>query len=467
MKNSIVTLTDSYKFTHHLMYPAKTQKVYSYWEARMGAKYPETVFFGLQYILKEFLEGRTVFPKAVEQAASLSNAHFGNPKIFNREMWEYFMTKYDGRLPVRIRAVPEGTVVPVGNVMMNVEGTEDNPIIAPLTNHLESLLCQIWAPSTCATLSREVKKVMKKYLKRNSDNPDAINFMLHDFGFRGVSSVESAGIEGAGHLLNFLGTDTIKAMEVANEYYGAPYEGLAYSVPASEHSVMTSLGRAGEADVVGRILDAYPEGIVSIVGDSYDIYNFCQNIIGGKYRDQILARNGKIVVRPDSGEPQGVSFKCLEILEAKFGATVNSRGKGYKVLNPKVGLIWGDGIDITGIDETLNYLDGRSWAADNMVFGMGGGLLQKINRDTQRFAFKSSAQKRDGTWYDIFKDPLEGGKTSKKGRLALVMKDGKMTTVLENEAGEYGGDLLQTVFEDGYITKEYSFAEARENAKLL
>lgn len=465
MQNSIITLTDSYKFTHHKMMSKNTTANYAYWEARLGAKFSETLFFGLQYFMKEYLEGKVVTQKAIERAAQLSAAHFLNDKVFNREMWEYIVQKYNGHLPIRIRAVPEGTVVPINNVMMTVETTEDNHILAPLTNHLETLLSQVWAPTTVATLSREVKKVIMKYLKNTSTNPDAINFALHDFGFRGVSSVEGAGVLGAGHLINFLGTDTVKALEVANEYYNAPYEGLGYSVPASEHSVMTAHGRAGEADIVDLIFQEYPEGIVSLVGDSYDIYNFTENIIGGRFREQILARNGKVVVRPDSGNPESVTHRVLEILGEKFGATTNT--KGYKVLNPKVGVLWGDGIDINGIRDILDYMQVRGWAADNLVFGMGGGLLQKVNRDTQRFAFKSSAQKRDGTWYDVFKDPLEGGKTSKKGRLALVAKEGKMTTVLESEAGQYGVDQLQTVFENGFIMKEYSFADVRNNAKMV
>jgi nicotinamide phosphoribosyltransferase len=359
---------------------------------------------------------------------------------------------------------------------VTIENTDKN--CAPLTNHLETLLCQMWAPSTCATLSRAVRKMINKYLAATSDNPGAGNFMLHDFGFRGVSSVEAAGIEGAGHLLNFLGTDTVKAMEVARDYYGAPINGIAYSVPATEHSVMTSLGREGEEKIVEQLLDTYPTGIVSIVSDSYDIYNFAGNILGTKFKDRILAREGKIVCRPDSGDPVGVTLKVLDILGEKFGYTIN--GKGYKVLNPKIGMLWGDGIDIDGIREILEAMMINRWSAENIVFGMGGGLLQKINRDTQRFAFKSSAQMRDGIWYDIFKDPLEGGKSSKRGRLALLKNiDGEFVTGRVGDlvgsvatTGSSRTDLsyiddedgyLETVFINGSIVKEYTFAEARAN----
>lgn len=465
MKKNIITLTDSYKFTHWKQYPLNTEVVYSYWEARKGARFPETVFFGLQYFIKEYLEGVVVTREKIEQASELSKAHFGNDKIFNREMWEYILTNHGGKLPIRIKAVPEGAVVPIDNVMMTIENTD--PKCFALTNHLETLLCQLWAPSTCATLSRETKKMIKNYLDRTADNGNGISFMLHDFGFRGVSSVESAGIEGAGHLLNFMGTDTVKAMEVANEYYNAPYDGLAYSVPATEHSVMTSLGREGESKVVEKLLEEYPTGILSIVSDSYDIYNFAGNILGEQFKDKILARDGKVVCRPDSGDPNEVTLKVLEILGEKFGITKNS--KGYKVLNPKVGVLWGDGIDMEGIRQILFTLEINGWSAENIVFGQGGGLLQKINRDDQRFAFKSSAQKRNGEWFDIFKDPLEGGKSSKKGRLILACQDDsyapdRYITVREGTVGYT--DTMQTVFENGEIVKEYTFAEARENAKL-
>jgi len=464
MKNNIVTMTDSYKFGHWNQYPSGTETVYSYFEAREGATFPETVFFGLQYLMKEYLEGVVVTQEMIEEAAALSKAHFGVEGMFNRQMWEHIVNEHGGKLPIRIKAVPEGTVVPISNVMMTIENTD--PKCFALTNHLETLLCHVWASSTCATLSREVKKVFKKYLDETATNSEGINFMLHDFGFRGVSSVEAAGIEGAGHLLNFLGTDTVKAMETAMEYYGAPLDGLAYSVPATEHSVMTALGREGEETIVGQLLDSYPNGILSIVSDSYDIYNFAANILGTKYKDRILMRQGKVVCRPDSGDPVEVTIKLLKILGDKFGYTMNE--KGYKVLHPKIGILWGDGINKDGIEEILRAMKLNKWSAENIVFGMGGGLLQKINRDTQRFAFKSSAQQRRGKWFDIWKSPIEGGKNSKRGRLILFNNQTyKLGDEIEKgiKAREED-DELDVVFENGKVVKEVSFAQARENVKL-
>jgi len=460
--NNIILLTDSYKQSHHKMYPDNTDIVYSYFESRNGAKYDTTIFFGLQYLIKKYLVGRVVTEEKIEEAKELINSHLG-PNIFNEEMWLYILDRYDGYLPITIKAVPEGTEVPVNNVMMTVENTD--PKCFPLTNHLETLLTHVWAPSTIATLSDRVYQLCNRFLDMTSDNKDGLNFMLHDFGARGVSSVESAGIGGAAHLLNFLGTDTLQAMVTAKEYYNAPLEGLAYSVPASEHSVMTSLGKEGESKMVDKLLNEYPNGILSIVSDSYDIYNFVENIIGDTFKDRIANRNGKVVIRPDSGDPVKTTFKVLEILGEKFGYTTNS--KGYKVLPPCIGVIWGDGIDYNGINDILKYVAFNKWSAENLVFGMGGGLLQKINRDTQRFAFKCSAQKRNGEWVDIFKNPLDQSKASKKGRLRLQWLEGSHKKVMQTSplTSFKQPDLLQTVFSNGKLENEISFEQCRKNVK--
>lgn len=462
MKN-IITLTDSYKFGHHNMYPDGTETVYSYLEARNGAKYSYTVFFGLQYLLKEYLVGQVVTREKIDHAAALAAKHFGNPNIFNRAMWEHILAKHDGRLPVRIRAVPEGTPVPNSNVLMVVENTD--PACFALTNHLETLLTHVWHPCTVATLSRKVKEQVKHFLEETSMSLDGLPFMLHDFGFRGVSSVESAGLGGAGHLVNFMGTDTVRAIEVAMEYYGADV--CAYSVPATEHSVMTSFGPDGEEKIFERLLEKYPKGILSVVSDSYDIFRACADIIGTKLRDKILARDGVFVVRPDSGDPVAVVLKILEILGDKFGTTTNE--KGFKELPPKLRILWGDGLDHDAIYDILFAMSNAGWAASNMAcLGMGGGLLQKVNRDTQRFAFKCSAQFRDGQWQDIFKEPVDKTKCSKRGRLALCRIEGAHGSVLRTvpEAKTGGADILQTVFEDGELKREYTFDEVRRNAAL-
>jgi nicotinamide phosphoribosyltransferase len=464
MNKNICLTTDSYKLNHWNQYPAGTEKVYSYFECRKGAKFAETPFFGLQYIIKNHLEGVVVTREKIENAAKLCKAHFGSEKYFNREGWEYILNSYGGKLPVVIKAVEEGTVVPINNVLMTIENTDNKCFW--LTNYLETVLSQVWYSTTVAALSREVKVNIKEYLDLTSDG-GLLNFGLHDFGFRGASSWESAGIGGAAHLINFLGTDTVVAMEVAMNYYNADLNGLAFSVAATEHSVMTALGKDGEEQVVENLLNEYPTGILSVVSDSYDIYNFVDYIVGQKFRDRIKNRKGVFVVRPDSitpthPTPEAEMVWIIDTLWDHFGGTVNS--KGYKLLTPCVRVLWGDGIDIDGIKKILYAVTKAGFATENIAcFGMGGGLLQKVNRDTQRCAFKCSAQYRDGQWYDIQKNPKDVSKASKKGKLKLIKVDGEFETVGENDPGE---DYLKVVFYDGVLLNEVDFATIRKNAAL-
>lgn len=463
MTNNLILQTDSYKLVHWKMYPKDTEYVYSYFESRKGALYDETVFFGLQYLLNS-LVGLTVGRGDIEEAAILSKNHFGNDVFFNREGWEYIVNKLSGKLPIRIKAVPEGMVIPVGNVLMTVENTDPN--CAWLTNALESYLTHVWYSSTVATQSRACKKVFKKYLDITSENSNGLDFMLHDFGYRGVSSDESAAIGGAAHLINFKGTDTVIAMIAAIDFYSAKPENLAFSVAATEHSVMTSRGRNGESQIVGEMLDIFPTGILSVVADSYDIYNFVDNIIGKEYKDRILTRDGVFVVRPDSITPEHPYPETevvwiLKSLWNSIGGITNS--KGFKVLNSKIRVLWGDGLDMEDIEQILKYAMEEGFSVENLVFGMGGGLLQKVNRDTCRYAFKSSAQCRNGIWYDIFKQPKDLSKESKKGRLKLVNDGNGLITVPFDDVRK---DILEVVFENGEIKKFYTFDEVRKNAAI-
>ena len=458
MYTNIITLTDSYKMVHWQQYPKGTEGVYSYFESREGAKFPETVFFGLQALVKEHLLGSVVSRTGIEDAEELARHHFGTDTYFNRKGWEYLLNVHGGRLPVRIRAVPEGTVVPTSHVLMTVENTD--PQAYWLTNHLETLLSHVWASSTVATISLEAKRLFCQLLDETAETDLGLPFMLHDFGFRGVSSVASAGLEGAGHLLHFLGTDTLQAMEAAREYYHADPTTLAFSVAATEHSVMTACGPEGEADLLDSLLTKYPTGILSVVGDSYDIEVFARDLVGGRFRERILARDGVFVLRPDSGDPVVVSGRVLDILEECVGCTVNA--KGFKVLPPQMRMLWGDGLELEMIRDFLDAAKVKGWSAENFVFGMGGGLLQKINRDTQCFAMKSSAQRRNGVWYDIRKTPKGGqDKISKAGKLGLERgADGTWTTFRLAENGH--NDLLETVFEDGRLVQDQTFEQIRE-----
>ena len=462
----IITKTDSYKMCHWNMYPEGTQYVYSYLEARKATVCARTPLFGLQYILKRYLAGQVVFPENIEFAENLCLAHFGKGGMFNSEMWNHILKEHGGRLPIEIRAIPEGLAVPEKNVMMTVVNTD--PKCFALTNAIESLLLHVWYPSTVAAVSLGVRDMFRAYLDACSDNPGAIDFMLHDFGYRGVSSDESAQIGAAAHLaMGFLGTDSLVGMETAMNYYHASMGGLGYSVPATEHSIMTSLGEEGEPEILRNLIKKYPTGILSVVADSYDIYRFVSKYVCTQFRQEILDRSGVFVVRPDSitlkhRQPEELVVWILNKLFDHFGGKVNS--KGYRVLNPKVRVLWGDGIGPDGIRRILAMAKAYKFSPENLVFGMGGELLQKVNRDTQGFAFKSSAQRRDGVWYDVFKVPLDRAKASKRGHLALFEKDGRVTTI-KTEPYDHTGDMLELVFKDGVILREQSFSDVRLNSQ--
>jgi nicotinamide phosphoribosyltransferase len=462
ISKSIILNTDSYKTSMFKQYPAGTTGVYSYIESR-GGRYDKTVMFGLQAFIKEYLLA-PITQADIDLADEILTAH-GEP--FNREGWEYILRVHAGYLPVVIRAVPEGTVVPVKNVLATIENTD--PECFWLTTYLETaLLRAVWYPTTVATQSYSIKQVILDYLEKTGD-PTLIDFKLHDFGARGVSSMESAGIGGAAHLVNFMGSDTITGVLYAREYYGAGVAG--FSIPAAEHSTITSWGRDGEVDAYRNMLNnfATPGAILAVVSDSYDVYNAASKLWGEELRDQVVQSGAVLVIRPDSGDPLTVNQKLIEILGQKFGYTVNA--KGFKVLN-NVRLIQGDGVNELSIRSILGGFMAMGWSADNIAFGMGGALLQQVDRDTQKFAMKCSSAKVNGEWIDVQKDPsTDPGKKSKAGRVTLWQSGGEFASGVKPPAGwtdkGYGGwtEAMQTVFRDGKIIREYDFAEVRANAK--
>lgn len=453
----IILMTDSYKVTHWKQYPPKTEKVYSYFESR-GGLFQDVVFFGLQYFLKKHLVGEVLFSSDIYQARDLFRLHFGRKDVFNEVGWFRLLEKHGGKLPVVIKAVPEGTVVPAHNVLMTIENTD--PEFPWLTNYLETLLVQCWYPCTVATLSREIKKLMMGYAEKTGD-PSLVNFKLHDFGFRGVSSSESAMIGGMAHLVNFMGTDTIAALIGAKDYYGCDMAG--FSIPATEHSTITSWGKENEAKAYENMLDQYPTGTIACVSDSYNIYYACHNLWGTELKNKVLARGGCLIIRPDSGKPEQVLLDVLHNLEIRFGCTIND--KGYKVLDPHVRIIQGDGVDILSIESILRTMSVAGWSIDNIAFGMGGALLQKLNRDTNAFAFKCSSVTIDGKQVDVWKEPItDPGKNSKRGRLMLVQTSEGLKTATAIEGSVE--DKLVEVFRDGEILKEYTFEEVRNLAPI-
>jgi nicotinamide phosphoribosyltransferase len=444
-------------------YPQGTTGVYSYIESR-GGRYDQTVFFGLQAFIKEYLL-EPITQQDIDVADEILTAH-GEP--FNRAGWQYILDKHNGYLPVVIRAVPEGTVVPVKQVLATIENTD--PECFWLTTWLETaLLRAIWYPTTVATQSWKIKQVILDALEKTGD-PSLIDFKLHDFGARGVSSFESAGIGGAAHLVNFMGTDTVTGLLYAREYYNAGIAG--FSIPAAEHSTITSWGRDGEVDAYRNMLKnfATPGSIVAVVSDSYDIFNAASKLWGEELRQEVIDSGATVVIRPDSGDPDIICRQLVQILDQKFGSTVNS--KGFKVLN-NVRLIQGDGVNENTIRMILGSFQAYGYSADNIAFGMGGALLQQVDRDTQKFAMKCSAVEiGSGNWINVQKDPItDPGKKSKTGCVTLWKSGGEYVSAVDQPKGwsdrGFGPytEVLETVYADGKLVKEITFEEVRANAR--
>lgn len=465
LQNNLVLDTDSYKLSHAAQYPENTTTVFSYAESR-GCKFSDVIMsFGLQYFMKSVLSKRVTM-RDVVFAKEFAEKH-GEP--FNFEGWKYIVEKYDGYLPVKIRSLKEGTVVPTHSVMFTIENTD--PKCAWLTSYLETpILRGLWYGSTVATISFLAKKIIYKYLIETADNPDSeIMFKLQDFGARGVSSQESAAIGGAAHLVNFMGSDTIGGVLLAMEYYDSDVCG--YSIPAAEHSTMTAKGPDGEFAQFQRMIDAYakPGKMFAVVSDSYDIYRAVENYwCKGGLLKQVKEKAATVVIRPDSGDPTRVPVDIIELIMAHEGFTINS--KGYKVLPDYVRVIQGDGMTLETIGILLENLKKAGISASNIAFGMGGGLLQKCDRDTFKFAMKCSAMETNGEWVDIYKDPItDPGKRSKKGRLTLVMNDDgvniDITSKRVSEVTKSDVDLLHTIYDNGPVESSYeSFDKIRERA---
>ncbi len=466
--SNLILNTDSYKASHWLQYPPGVDATFFYLESR-GGEYERTLFFGLQAILKEYLS-HPVTPAMIDAAKAFFAPH-GEP--FNEAGWQHVVDAHGGRLPLRVRAVPEGTVVPTHQALMTIESTCPDCFWVP--SWVETLLMRVWSPITVATISWHVKQTIREYLERTSDNAAAeLPFKLHDFGSRGVSSAESAALGGMAHLVNFKGTDTILGVLAAREYYGEAMAG--FSIPATEHSTITAWGKDREVDAYRNVLSRFakPGAVVACVSDSYDLFHAIEAMWGGSLRQAVVQSGATLVVRPDSGDPAEVVHRTLSMLNAAFGSTVN--GKGYRVLN-HVRVIQGDGVNPESIRLILERITHARYAADNLAFGMGGALLQKLNRDTQKFALKCSAARIDGHWTDVYKDPVtDHDKASKRGRLTLARHrehDTFRTVALPDGAiegnaaalGDGWDDALVTVWENGTLIRDWTFTAVRERSE--
>jgi len=456
MNQSIILNTDSYKVSMWKQYPEGTEYVYSYIESR-GGEYDRTEFLGVQALAKYL--AIPITQADIDLADKIWTAH-GEP--FNRAGWQYILDVHNGRLPIRIRAAKEGLIIPTKNVLCTIENTD--PKCFWLTTWVETAaLRAIWYPTTVGTASWHIKQLLLEYLEKSGD-PSSISFKLHDFGARGVSSFESAGIGGGAHLVNFMGTDTMSGIIHIMDVYGGDVCG--FSIPASEHSTITSWTRDNEVDAYRNMVKQFGgEGkILAVVSDSYDIYNACK-LWGTELKDDVINSGATVVIRPDSGDPVVVIPRMIGILEKLYGAPKNA--KGYKVLN-NVRIIWGDGINPQSLETILrNMVDFHGYSADNFAFGMGGGLLQQLDRDTLKFAMKCSSigVRTEGgiEWRDVFKDPItDQGKSSKKGRVTLFKRE--QSDEYFTGVEDWRKDELETYFEDGEVVFTQTFDEVRANS---
>jgi nicotinamide phosphoribosyltransferase len=460
--------TDSYKLSHFLQYPPGSSYVSSYIEPRgISSDFPRTnevVSMGIQGFVNDYLMNPITYWE-IQEAKEIAYAH-GLP--FNEEDWNYIIYEYDGYLPLALQALPDGTVFPIGCCQVQVMNTD--PRLPWLTSYIETaLLRAMWYPSTVATLSREVKKLFKMYLDETSDNPEVIDFMLHDFGARGVSSGESAAIGGAAHLINFKGADTLEAIQYIRQIYGTTNM-PGFSIPAAEHSTITSWQNfGGEKAAFENMIEQFSgEGkMYAVVSDSYDIYHAVDKIWGEELHDKVIERGGRLVVRPDSGDPKTIVVDVLQKLANKFGVTYNK--KGYMVLHPSVRVIQGDGVNYYSIMDILHAIKEANFSVENVAFGMGGALLQKVNRDSLKYAMKASAINVGDKWYDVYKDPVtDQGKKSKRGLLAVT----KGFETVRDIDGVMDDNMLEIMYYLNKVCERYpyknktSFESVRERAKL-
>lgn len=456
-------LSDSYKYSHPAQYPDDTSGMSSYISARSdnsGFKVKKVTWFGPQGHIKDYLltpitEADIVEAKFYAQCNGIPFPEAGFRKI---------LTHYKGFMPFKIKALKEGTQVPIGVPMMVVE-KENDPDVFWACSWIETqLLRAAWYGSTVATISRVCKEIIFGFLQETSDSPiDGLAYKLNDFGARGASSAETAMIGGSAHLVNFKGTDTICALPWVHQNYSADPADIGHSVPAAEHATISAWSRSRETEAYRNMIkqfgNTYP--IYAVVSDTYNIFEACETKWGEELKDEVLNASGTLVVRPDSGDPISTVLRVVGILASKFGYTRNSRG--YKILN-KVRVIQGDGINPDSIRAILTALKINNYSADNVAFGMGGALLQGVTRDTFGFAQKASSVTINGQHIDVYKDPIAGGKTSLKGRMSVTRVNGELTAVRrENLMGE---DALELVYDHGKLIRDQTFNEIRALAAI-
>lgn len=454
---------DTYKATHWTFEHPDFENSYGYIEARKGGEFDMVQFFGLQYILKYYLR-QHVTHAMVDEAEVELTAH-GIP--FNRKVWDRIVTYHGGRPPIRIKALAEGTAVKQGTVLATIESTD--PECAGIASYFETLLMRVWYPTTIATRSMRWHKLIERYLDE-SGTPELADFMMVDFGARGAQSTEAAAIGGMAHLVNFQTTDNLMGIRFAKHAYH--YEGMpGFSIPATEHSVTTSWGRENEMAFFEHILETHgnkdnPAGgryPVSVVIDTYD-QDTAVRMWMVDLRERLEASNMRVVLRPDSGDPVINVVHLLDLIGSLVGFTVNE--KGYRVLPDYVRIIQGDGINEYSLRRILQRVVYHKWSVDNLVFGSGGGLLvHAAERDTHRFAMKTSEVIIGGTTREVRKEvATDPSKASKAGRFAVIRTgDFNLETIAERDLGGRH-DYLRVVYENGELHNTLSWLDVRHTA---
>lgn len=448
--------TDSYKLSHWKQLPADCYGTYLYAGPRRGL-YPMTLWAGFQPILRDTL-ATPITKEHIDEAAHLLATH-GEP--FNLNGWIHILRDHNGFMPVRVRAIPEGNLLPPNTPAFTVESTDARVPWVP--SYLETALLRAWYPSTVATTSFYIKRVIKRFMEETCDNLDGLPFKLHDFGSRGVSSRQSAGWGGLGHLVNFMGTDTIEALLVARQYYNMHCAG--FSIPASEHGTICAWGKEGEVDAYRNMLRQFgqPNTIFACVSDTYDVFNAVENLWGGTLRDEVIRCGATVVIRPDSGDPERTCSHLIDILASKFGYKLNS--KGFKVLN-SVRLIQGDGVNINTIQGILTIFKAHGFSAENIAFGMGGALLQDMTRDTQGWAMKTSAVFRDKSWVGVSKSPVgDPGKASYAGLVRTIAGPNGFEVTTKYSWEDNKIDAMQTVYMNGRFENQEDLVTIRQRSE--
>lgn len=488
-----INLTDGYKVDHRRQYPKGTELVYSNWTPRKSRKpgINKVVFFGLQYFIKAYLIdqfNKQFFSKPIEEVVEKYKRRIENYLGKGTITYQHIRDLHAlGYLPIEIRALPEGSYVPIRTPMMTICSTIKE--FFWVTNFLETLLSNVlWMPCTSATLAKSIREVLNFWADETGGSKEFVPFQGHDFSFRGMPGIEAAMMSGAGHLLSFVGTDTIPAIDFLEEYYNADSdkEIVGVSVPATEHSVMCMHGNANELETFRELItETYPTGIVSIVSDTWNLWNVFDYLI--ELKDEIMARDGKVVIRPDSSWTNPADIICglhshpklkdlrpihrtraikgvVQNLYEIFGGTQNE--KGYIELDPHIGCIYGDAITLTGADEISARLASKGFASTNMVFGIGSFTFQYNTRDTFGFAMKATYGEVNGEPRNIYKDPVtdSGEKKSATGLLRVFKKEnGDIGFEDQVSWADVDDSLLEPVYLNGELLRDQSLAEIRSN----